>query len=188
MAGRRSVAGLVVLGLLVGLWACAQEKEEKMKMSFFVKTTELAKVAFLSRQGPFDGITQAITELGKWVKEHQCTVVGPPIGTFFDDPAKVPPEEARWEIAWAIVEDVKEMEPEEKGGVGIKVLQPIVVATTYHKGSYDKVEATYKALFGWILQNNYEVAGPARELWWSDPQRTPEAQLLSEIQVPVRKR
>ncbi len=188
MTWKNGLAGVLVVGLLLSIWACAQEKEpEAAKPAIFVKTTELAKVAFTSYQGSYDNISKVMEELLKWTKEKGYTVAGPPRGIFFDDPSKVPPEELKWEIEWAIVEDVKEMAPEKKGGVGIRVVEPMEVATTYHKGPFDKVGDTWKVLFGWVFKNNYQVAGAAREIWWSDPDKVPEADLLTELQVPVKK-
>ena len=187
MAVRMGIVAMVVIAPLVWLSACAQEKGEKPGMACFVKTTEISKIAFLGRQGPYDGISQAIKDLCLWAEQKRYTLVGPPMGIFLDDPQKVSPEALRWEVACAVAEDVKELIPQEAGGVGIKVLEPVTVATTYHKGAYDKVGETYKALFGWVFKNKYEVSGPVREIWWNDPEKTPETGLLSELQVPVRK-
>ncbi len=157
-------------------------------MAIFLKTTELAKVAFLARQGPYEQIPEALGELRGWAKEKRYTLVGAPVGTFFDGPGKVPPEELKWEVAWGIAEDAKEVEPEEKGTVGIKVMRPVKVAATYHKGPYKEIPETYQGLFKWLFRNNYEVAGPAREIWWSDPGETRQGEFLTELQVPVKKR
>ncbi len=187
MAGPKRLAWPVLLGLLVALSASAQEQDEKPQMAMFVKATGPAKVAFVARQGPYQGIREGAKDLREWVNAQGYTLVGPCTGIYFDDPRNVPPEDLRWEIQWQITEDVKEIRPEE-GGVGIKVVDPVQVATTYHKGGYDGLDETFKALFAWIHKNGYAVLGPAREIWWISPESAPQTELLTELQVPVQKR
>ena len=174
---------MICVGLIVaGVWA--EEETAAPRMAFFTKTTELAKVAFIERQGPFDAIPKVMEELEKWFLENDYTMAGPPIGVYFDDPAQVSPDSLRWEIEIAIAEDVEEKAP--AGGVAIKTVQPMLVAVTYHKGAYEEVGNAYGMLFAWLGKNGYQVVGAPREIYWRDPETTPTEELLSELQIPVR--
>ena len=47
---------------------------------------------------------------------------------------------------------------------------------------------TYGALGGWIMENGYEIVGPAEEIYLSEPEKTPPEERLTEVRFPVRKR
>jgi effector-binding domain-containing protein len=57
-----------------------------------------------------------------------------------------------------------------------------------HHGPYDGVGQTYEQLGRWIAENGYEIAGPSEEVYLSNPQETPPAELLTEVRFPVRKK
>jgi effector-binding domain-containing protein len=169
----------IIFGIVVG-------QSHATDMRIFTKTTELARVVFIQHQGSFAEIPSAMDRLHTWAKEKDYTMVGPPVGIYFDDPNRVPEDSLRWEIEWPIAEDVGETEPSD--GIGVREVEPMLVAATYHKGPYDEVAKSYMALFGWMAQNGYEVAGPVREVYWSDPEKSAEEELVSEIQIPVKKK
>jgi len=47
---------------------------------------------------------------------------------------------------------------------------------------------TDEQLGRWIAENGYEVVGPSEEVYLSNPQGTPPAELLTEVRFPVRKK
>lgn len=61
-------------------------------------------------------------------------------------------------------------------------------ACIFHKGSYDMLHKSYKALLSHIEKSGYEICGNIRESYidgvWN--KETPE-EWLTEIQIPVRK-
>jgi effector-binding domain-containing protein len=61
------------------------------------------------------------------------------------------------------------------------------VASVIHKGPFENVSAAYKAIMEWMAGNGYETAGPSREVYLTDPQRTAPEDYITEVQVPVRK-
>jgi len=99
----------------------------------------------------------------------------------------VPPEELLWELQSPVAGDVPPSGPDERG-LGVKRVEGVEVASTMHKGPYDKIGAIYGALAGWIAENGYEIAGPPEEVYLSDPDKTPAEELLTEVHFPVRKR
>ena len=76
---------------------------------------------------------------------------------------------------------------EGEGDVYGAVVEGGSVASTVHRGSYDKVGAAYQTLTTWIQEHGHEVAGPSREVYLTDPQRTPDpADYVTEIVFPIR--
>ncbi len=174
---KRTLVLLMFIGLVVGM------THAESQMAFFTKTTELTTVAFAEHQGPYEEIPTVIKKLSKWVSDHDYTLVGPPAGVYFNDPREVSPDELQWLIEWPIADAVEKKPAVD--GIGIKIAEPTLVAVTYHKGPYEKVGETYGALFGWIAQNGYEMAGAPREIFWSDPAETAAEKLVTEVQIPV---
>jgi effector-binding domain-containing protein len=176
-AMKRVVVMLLFLGVLAGgIYA-------EPEMPTFTKTTEFMRVAFISYQGSFEKIPAVMEKLDKWIDDNGYTPVGPPIGVYFDDPSQVPQDSLRWEVEQSIAEAAEERQYTDD--IGIKTVEPMFVAVTYHKGAYEKVGKVYGALFAWIGENGYQVVGAPREIYWKCPKTTPEENLLAEVQIPV---
>ncbi len=61
-------------------------------------------------------------------------------------------------------------------------------ACTVYKGAYEGISEGYKALMAWIESNGYQIAGPDRELYFTDPSKVKNpADNITEIQFPVKK-
>jgi len=75
----------------------------------------------------------------------------------------------------------------QSGEVRIKKTEPIEVAFAVHKGSYSKVVETFQRMVQWIMENGYIVAGPPINIFHNDPMVTPEDELVTEAQFPIRK-
>jgi len=158
-----------------------------MAIKVAVKKTEPRTVAFLAKKGPYSQLSNAFSELYGLLQEKGYKPAGPPCGVFFNSPQQVPEQELLWELQWPVSGKVAPAGPD-KRGFGVKNLPATEVACTMHKGPFDQVGAVYGALFGWIMQNGYEVAGPSEEVYLSDPASTPAAELQTEIRFPVRKK
>jgi len=158
-----------------------------MAIEVTVKKTEPMTVVFISKKGPYSLINQAFGELYGWIGEKGCIPSGPPVGVYFNSPEQVPAEELLWELCSPIAGDVAPSSPDERG-VGIKRVEGAEVASTIHKGPYEQIGPVYGALVGWIMENGYQIAGPSEEVYLSDPDKTPPAELLTEVRFPVQKR
>lgn len=66
----------------------------------------------------------------------------------------------------------------------IKVPQMKVVSAM-HKGPYGTVGQTYEAVFRYLGEKGYKIAGPTRELYLNNPEEVKEEDILTEIQVPI---
>jgi effector-binding domain-containing protein len=61
-------------------------------------------------------------------------------------------------------------------------------ACTVYKGSYENIGEAYNALMAWIESNGYQITGPDRELYFTDPSKVKDpAENVTEIQFPVKK-
>jgi effector-binding domain-containing protein len=56
------------------------------------------------------------------------------------------------------------------GEVKVKTTKTQEVASTVHKGSYQKLGAVFEKLVQWINENGYDVEGPSRTICYNDPQ------------------
>ena len=74
------------------------------------------------------------------------------------------------------------------GEVKVKTTKPHEVVFAVHKGAYQELGAVFGKLAQWIEDKGYEIAGPSLTVCYNDPHTTPEEELVSECQFPVRKR
>ena len=148
-----------------------------------LKKVESMKVALISVQGPYSEIGPVFGELYGWLSKKGVQPAGLPFGIYYDNPDEVPPEECRYDICVPIAVQV---ESDER--VQIKELPEIEVASFIHKGAYEKVNSSWKKVYTWIYRNNYKPAGPGREVYLNSPEEVPEDSLLTEIQVPIKKK
>lgn len=140
-------------------------------------------VAYVRREGPFDGIPGALEVLHRHLEDRGLTPAGPPIGVFFSDPKQVPEARARWEVRWAIAERRADADPGDDD-VGYRLLAGRTVAVLVHVGPYDTVARDYERTARWIGEHGYMVVGPPEEAYLSEPDTPPE-QIRTEIRFPV---
>ena len=152
-----------------------------------VKKTEPRTVAFVAMKGPYAKMGEAFATLFGWIAEKGYTPAGPPLGVFFNAPGQVADEELLWEVQCPIGGEVAPSGPDERG-LGVKRVEGAEVASTMHKGPFQEVGKTYAALAGWIMENGYEIAGPAEEVYLTEPGKAIPEEFLTEVRFPVRKK
>ena len=142
-------------------------------------------VAFINVIGDFSQIPMTFQKLYGWITRKGYEHIGPSIAAYYNIPGQVPSEQLNWELRSQISGDVTEAEPDTER-LGVKKVDAVKMATTIYKGPYENMEPVYVALNTWIAANNYEVFGPAEELYFNDPTIAGE-EPITEIRVPVRK-
>ncbi|NHI92271.1 MAG: AraC family transcriptional regulator, partial [Candidatus Lokiarchaeota archaeon] len=70
-------------------------------------------------------------------------------------------------------------------GFEIKELPAIKAATTMHTGAYQYLMDTYNKLFKYISENGYQVLGPVREIYLTNPNEKKDEENLTELLVPI---
>lgn len=181
-----TVIFVAVVLLASGIAYSAPKPSEEFAIS--VKTTAPWNVAYQKFTGPYSGVPKALEQVNSWVQKYGLVLLGPVLSEYYNSPMEVDSTKLEWAVMFPILEPLAGFPKETEGEVSIKKLDPVQVAYTYHQGPYQEVGGTYMKLFQWVFQNGYEVAGPMRELYWSDPKRTTEDKLIAELQIPVTKK
>lgn len=71
-------------------------------------------------------------------------------------------------------------------GVEVRSLDEVDAAVTVHHGPYDELAPAYHALTNWMAEHGHEAAGPPREVYVTDPGETPDDELQTRIEWPIR--
>jgi len=79
------------------------------------------------------------------------------------------------------------LEMGQSGEIKIKTTEPMEVAFAIHKGSYGKIGETFHKMVPWIMEKGYMVSGPPVNIFHNDLMVTPEDELITEVQFPIRK-
>ena len=74
------------------------------------------------------------------------------------------------------------------GELHFKMIPKLQVASIFHKGSYNTLDASYQSVLRYVEDNGYEIVGAIRESYidgvWN---KEDESEWLTEIQVPIKK-
>lgn len=151
-----------------------------------LKTTEPATVAYVSMRGPYDQVPEAMGRLYGWIAQHGMRPVGMPMAVYYTAPDDGPEADAVWELQAPLAGEHAEQDAD-ASGCGVRHLEPHLAASAMYKGPYEFIEPAYKELQTWIAANGYVLAGPPREVYYSDPSDTAPEDYLTEIVFPVDK-
>ena len=141
------------------------------------------QVAYIRYKGSFEEIPVLLGEVVGFVMARGLMIMGPPFGIYFNSPQEVPVEELEYELGIPFKGQV-----EEEGRVKIKTEPEQQVLYTVYKGPYSEAGKAIGALGQYAYQNGYEIIGPPMETYISDPNETPEEDLLTEMCFPVKKK
>ncbi len=148
-----------------------------------LKEVPTLTIASVQSTGSFERLTQVFMDLFRWVLINGGKVTSYPMALFPAPPGEIPAEGVRFE-ACIPIDPESDIKPGEE--VSIKPLPACTVAYTRHQGGFGEVGRTYDRLLEWVADNNYEVAGPSRELYLTNPMQTEEGDLVTEIQIPIK--
>jgi effector-binding domain-containing protein len=151
-------------------------------MEVKVKKTGPVQAAIISHVGPYGEATKLYQEIAKWLMQKHLTISGPPFGWFYDNPEKVPAHKLRSEVGIPF-----EGEAKPEGNIKIKKIPAEEALSTMHKGPYREVGPAYTALFKYANEKGYTPIGNPIEIYLNDPAKVKEEELLTEIQLPIKK-
>ena len=141
------------------------------------------RVAFIRHVGPYEAVTPVFNRLSEWVAARQQEPTPLMwIGVPHDHPGVTPPDKLRFDCCVMISGDVAPA-----GEIGVREIGGDLYATTTHYGAFDGLVETY----GWLGGHFIPSAGlmprpaPAIEIYLTNPEATPPAQLLTDILLPV---
>jgi effector-binding domain-containing protein len=165
-------------------WLKQVEKEGKMPdYEVVLKKVASQKVVSIRKIMPNYGSSgQLFGQIGPYVFQIGAQMIGPPLLIVHDEEFKE--KDVDLEVAFPVAANVPA-----KGEFKCYDLPGYNhMATTIHKGSYDSVSGAYNALMRWIEANGYQIAGPCREIYFTDPSSgVPPSEYVTEVQVPVAK-
>lgn len=110
-------------------------------------------------------------------------MMGAPFGIYFNSPHEVPVEELMYEVGMPFDGDA-----DEEGRVKIKAVPEQLVLSTVYEGPYSGCGTAIMALVQYAQKNGYEIVGAPIETYISDPNETPENELITEMSFPVMKK
>lgn len=143
------------------------------------------KVIGKRKRGNYTDISDLIPEVFEYVDTNNIQIQGPPVYLCHETSAEAVEQAnaegtADLEVAVPIAGDVPTTEEYQcydiPGGKMAKIV---------HTGPYETVGETYEKLFHWLTQHNYQVTGPLREVYISDPSEVAPEELLTEIYAPI---
>lgn len=149
-----------------------------------LKDVEPLTVAAVQSTGSFEEVSAVFMDLFRWVLVNGGEVVSYPMAIFPAPHGQVPAAGVRFE-ACIPVETGEDLVPGTE--VEIKRLPQTSVAFARHHGSIREVGHTYDEVLKWIGDNGYAVAGSSRELYLTNPLQSEEEDMVTEIQIPVKK-
>jgi AraC family transcriptional regulator len=152
-------------------------------MEILEKKVEKRQVAYITYKGPYDEVPVLMGEVVGFIMAKGLQIIGPPFGIYFNSPQEVPVEELMYEIAMPFAGEAKE-----ESRVKIKTVPEQLVLSTIYKGPYSEAGMAIGAVAQYAYQNGYEIIGPPMETYLSDPNETPESELVTEISFPVMKK
>ena len=152
-------------------------------MEIKFKKTEPIQVATITHIGPYGPDAPPLfEEIERWLRQKQLEIAGPLFGWFYDDPEKVPAHKLRSEVGIPFKGEAKA-----EGKIKIKEIPAQDVLYVIHKGPYPDVGPAYAALFQHAREKGYTSLGCPMEIYLNDPGKVPESELLTEIQLPIKK-
>jgi AraC family transcriptional regulator len=152
-------------------------------MKVKLKKTEPMQVAVASHVGPYSEAGKLYGEIAKWLGQRKLEITGPSTGWFYDNPEEVPAHKLKSEVGFPFRGEAK---PE--GNIKIEEVHAQEVLSITHKGPYRDVGPSYAALFQYAHGKSYRPLGCPMEIYLNDPTKVPEGELLTEIQLPVKKK
>ena len=152
-------------------------------MEVRLKKTELLRVATISHVGPYSDAGKLYEEIVKWLRQKRLKITGPPFGWFYDNPEEVQANKLRSEVGFPFRGEAK---PDRR--ISIKEVPAQEVLSTIHKGPYREVGPAYATLFQYAKEKGYIPQGCPMEIYLNDPAKIPESELLTEVQLPIKKK
>lgn len=133
-------------------------------------------IAYVSEVGPYESsIPRGFKRLFDWLQANNVRPVGASMGIFYDDPAKVAPDNRRCDLCVPIAPDVTG-----SGEVRTKEIGGWQVAALIYQGEQN-ARAAYSDVYDWLHQQGYHELDAPIEIYLS---RLGE-ELRAEIAVPV---
>jgi DNA-binding transcriptional MerR regulator/predicted transcriptional regulator YdeE len=163
-------------------WLRQTETEGRMpEYEVITKKIKSQKVLSIRRVLPNYGhLSELFSAIGPYIGKVHAPVKGPPFAVFHDK--EFNEADVDVEVAFPLWREVKAA-----GDFKSYEMAAAEVASVTYKGPYENVGPAYNALMRWVEGNNYQIAGPNREVYMTEPGKTPPSEHITEIQVPIER-
>jgi AraC family transcriptional regulator len=162
---------------------------EEFKMSLRVEQFPGKRIAYIRAVGPYwDVVGPAFDRLFAiagpkgWMSRPGAVL----LATYYDSPRDVPLDQLRSDVAITIDESSGEsVQPE--GDVQFRTMAPGKFAVYSHVGPYSGLRDAWQVAHAQVQQAGltFREQGECFELYVNDPSSTPEAELRTDIYLPV---
>jgi effector-binding domain-containing protein len=152
-------------------------------MEVKLKKTESRQAAVVSHVGPYGEVGRLYEEVARWLRQKQLRITGSSFGWFYDNPEEVSENKLRSEVGFPFQGEAKS-----EGKVEIRKIPAQEVLSVIHKGPYREVGPAYATLFQYTKEKGYIPQGCPMEIYLNDPAKVAEKELLTEIQLPIKKK
>ncbi len=143
-----------------------------------IKHFPKTRVAYVSEVGPFgEAVQRGFGRLFAWLGSNNVQPQGASLGIFYDDPAKVAPENLHSEECVPVALDVQG-----SGEVNVKEIGGFQAATILYQGEAN-IERAYNQVYDWLRAQGYRETGAPLETFLSQLGE----ELRAEIAVPIEK-
>jgi effector-binding domain-containing protein len=147
-----------------------------------IKDVPAQPVLVIRQRAPLEKMSEVIPaafeEIAGYLHERGLEPIGPPttICPYADDEGMVDVSNA-----WTIGSDVTG-----RGRIEATTLPACTVLAYEHRGHYNELDRSYRALQELVEREGLTIAGEPREVYWTDPEDLPDpADWLTEIQFPI---
>ncbi|MDR2967658.1 MAG: GyrI-like domain-containing protein [Methanobacteriaceae archaeon] len=148
------------------------------------KIIEEEKLAIINYKGPVKDMYILISKLTTWVEVNEVETTGPPFAIYYTSPDKVDEDKMIYDMGIPIDDD-SDIEGNDEINI-VELLKHRVLAII-HKGSYSTINKSYKKMVDYSIENNYDIIGSPKEVYFNTPYEVPEEELITEVQFPVIK-
>jgi effector-binding domain-containing protein len=151
-----------------------------------LEARKASDLAYIEHVGPYDKVPweEYIHRLYGWAKENKVMPGFYPMGIYYGEAKTTPPEKLKSDIAITFRGKAKEI-----GGVKIKKLPAMKVATMSHKGPGSEYINSYAKLMEFIEKKGMKPSGPPMEIYSKKPEMVDGVTILfSKIMMPVVKK
>jgi AraC family transcriptional regulator len=141
------------------------------------------RVAFVRHVGPYDQVRPVFERLAIWAAARASNIEPLFLGLAHDDPSITPAAQLRFDCCIEVTPQVRA-----EGDIGVTEVGGGEYASAVHRGPFDRLAETY----GWLALDFMPREGrsmrkaPCVEIYLTPPERTPPAELLTEVLIPVR--
>jgi AraC family transcriptional regulator len=156
---------------------------EQRRLVGRIETVAPLRVAFVRHVGPYDQVRPVFERLAVWAAARALELEPLFLGLAHDNPRITPAAQLRFDCCIEVTANVRG-----ESDVGVTEVCGGEYATAVHRGPFDRLAETY----AWLALDFMPREGrsmrkaPCVEIYLTPPERTPPAELLTEVLVPVR--